>query len=104
MFSQNKLDRLILSIYVKLHIKSRSLFSTPFKPGNGYYRRKQQQDNKPLNIYIQKILMNGYTVSNYKSSTIDTQLRIILATLILGTSRFRSSSIKVHFYKYNFSL
>lgn len=104
MFSQNKLGRLIPSIYVKLHIKSRGLFSTPFKPGNGYYRRKQQQDNKPLNIYIQMILMNGYTVSNYKSSTIDTQLRIILATLILGTSRFRSSSIKVYFYKYNFSL
>lgn len=43
--------------------------------------------------------MHGYAVSNYKSSTIDTRLGIILATctLILGTSRFRSSSIKVYF-------
>lgn len=46
------------------------------------------------------ILMNCYTVSIYKSSTTYTLLGNILATLILGTSRFRSSSIKLYFNKY----
>lgn len=50
------------------------------------------------------ILMNCYTVSIYKSSTTYTLLGNILATLILGTSRFRSSSIKLYFNKYNFPL
>lgn len=87
MFSQNKLYRLILSIYVKLHIKSRGLFSTPFKPGNGYYRRKQQQDNKPLNIYTNdidewiysfklQIKYNRYTVTYYTCYTYIRNLEI----------------------------
>lgn len=52
------------------------------------------------------ILMNCYTVSIYKSSTTYTLLHVgnILATLILGTSRFRSSSIKLYFNEYNFPL
>lgn len=92
MFSQNKLYRLILSIYVKLHIKSRGLFSTPFKPGNGYYRRKQQQDNKPLNIYTNDIDEWIYSFK-LQINTIDKRLGIILATLILGTSEIQ---IKFH--------
>lgn len=91
MILQSEMDRLILSLNVKLHIKSRGLSNTPFKRLRLLHKKNIKSTNLlkfRYNWYWIKLIY-WYTISNNKSGTIDTRFGTLLARLKKGISRFK---------------